>query len=127
LLDRFRKDLTVCHSLILRNTAFTECLFLARFELIIMAVSHYEGGNMHFEKIQYFFDPLCGWCYASAPALGYLAQHYAEKLELMPSGLFSDEGARTSPHNGQNTPGQTTSASHPSPASRSARTIISFC
>jgi hypothetical protein len=54
LLDRFRKDLTVCHSLILRNTAFTECLFLARFELIIMAVSHYEGGNMHFEKIQYF-------------------------------------------------------------------------
>ena len=49
---------------------------------------------MHFEKIQYFFDPLCGWCYASAPALGYLAQHYAEILELMPSGLFSDEGAR---------------------------------
>lgn len=20
-------------------------------------------------RLQYFFDPLCGWCYASAPAL----------------------------------------------------------
>lgn len=49
---------------------------------------------MHIEKLQYFFDPLCGWCYASAPALGYLAQHHTEKLELMPSGLFSDELAR---------------------------------
>lgn len=49
---------------------------------------------MHFDRLQYFFDPLCGWCYASAPALGYLAQHHAEKLELMPSGLFSDEAAR---------------------------------
>jgi protein-disulfide isomerase-like protein with CxxC motif len=72
------------------------------------------------------FDPLCGWCYASAPALGYLAQHYAEKLELMPSGLFSDEGrditAQWAEYAWSND-----RASHPSPASRSARTIISFC
>ena len=60
----------------------------------MMALFRYEGGNMRFERLQYLFDPLCGWCYASAPALSYLAQHYPEKLELMPSGLFSDEGAR---------------------------------
>ncbi|MDR6680192.1 DsbA family protein [Pseudomonas oryzihabitans] len=49
---------------------------------------------MHIEKLQYIFDPLCGWCYASAPALDYLARNYGDRLELMPSGLFSGEGAR---------------------------------
>lgn len=82
---------------------------------------------MHFEKLQYLFDPLCGWCYASAPALSYLAQHHADQLELMPSGLFSDEGARTSPRNGRSTPGPTIGASLHSPGSLSASAIISFC
>ncbi|NAT78332.1 protein-disulfide isomerase [Dickeya dadantii] len=50
---------------------------------------------MQIDKLQYLFDPLCGWCYASAPALKYLAKTYPEKLELLPSGLFSEEGART--------------------------------
>ncbi|MEQ9916556.1 protein-disulfide isomerase [Pectobacterium aroidearum] len=49
---------------------------------------------MQIDKLQYLFDPLCGWCYASAPALQYLAKTYPEKLELLPSGLFSEEGAR---------------------------------
>lgn len=49
---------------------------------------------MKIEKLQYIFDPLCGWCYASAPALAYLAHTYPEVLELLPSGLFSGEGAR---------------------------------
>lgn len=49
---------------------------------------------MKIEKLQYIFDPLCGWCYASAPALAYLAQTYPNVLELLPSGLFSGEGAR---------------------------------
>jgi len=49
---------------------------------------------MKIEKLQYIFDPLCGWCYASSPALTYLAQTYPEVLELLPSGLFSGEGAR---------------------------------
>ncbi|MBA0212150.1 DsbA family protein [Pectobacterium brasiliense] len=49
---------------------------------------------MQIDKLQYLFDPLCGWCYASAPALEYLAKTYPEKLELLPSGLFSEEGAR---------------------------------
>ncbi|AOJ04447.1 MULTISPECIES: DsbA family protein [Burkholderia] len=45
-------------------------------------------------QLQYFFDPLCGWCYASAPALAGLDGAYPGVLELMPSGLFADEGAR---------------------------------
>jgi len=49
---------------------------------------------MKIEKLQYIFDPLCGWCYASAPALACLAQTYPQTLELLPSGLFSGEGAR---------------------------------
>ncbi len=45
-------------------------------------------------RLQYFFDPLCGWCYASAPALAGLDAAHPGVLELMPSGLFADEGAR---------------------------------
>lgn len=45
-------------------------------------------------RLQYVFDPLCGWCYASAPALSGLATAYPDLLELMPSGLFADQGAR---------------------------------
>ncbi|AVA22217.1 MULTISPECIES: DsbA family protein [unclassified Rhizobium] len=39
-------------------------------------------------ELQYFFDPLCGWCYASAPALAGLADKYGDKLKMLPSGLF---------------------------------------
>jgi len=39
-------------------------------------------------ELQYFFDPLCGWCYASAPALAGLAARYPGQLRMMPSGLF---------------------------------------
>ncbi|WP_431324126.1 DsbA family protein [Rhizobium sp. YTU87027] len=39
-------------------------------------------------ELQYLFDPLCGWCYASAPALAGLAEEFGDKLKMMPSGLF---------------------------------------
>ncbi|WP_105384113.1 DsbA family protein [Neorhizobium alkalisoli] len=39
-------------------------------------------------ELHYFFDPLCGWCYASAPALAGLADTFGEKLKMRPSGLF---------------------------------------
>ena len=39
-------------------------------------------------ELQYFFDPLCGWCYASAPALEGLAARFSGQLRMMPSGLF---------------------------------------
>lgn len=40
-------------------------------------------------QFQYLFDPLCGWCYASAPALAYLADIAGDRLTMMPSGLFT--------------------------------------
>lgn len=40
-------------------------------------------------ELHYFFDPLCGWCYASAPALEGLAARYGNLLHLRPSGLFT--------------------------------------
>ncbi|MGN0927462.1 DsbA family protein [Ectopseudomonas mendocina] len=39
-------------------------------------------------ELQYFFDPLCGWCYASAPALTGLAERHGNALRMMPIGLF---------------------------------------
>lgn len=39
-------------------------------------------------ELQYFFDPLCGWCYASAPSLAGLAAKYPNELRMLPSGLF---------------------------------------
>jgi putative protein-disulfide isomerase len=43
---------------------------------------------------RYLFDPLCGWCYASAPALAALADRYGDRIQMMPSGLFAGSGAR---------------------------------
>ncbi|ATZ94138.1 DsbA family protein [Dickeya fangzhongdai] len=44
--------------------------------------------------LHYVFDPLCGWCYGASPTVAALADHPAFRLELSPSGLFADEGAR---------------------------------
>lgn len=40
-------------------------------------------------ELHYFFDPLCGWCYASAPALQGLSTRYGKMLHMRPSGLFA--------------------------------------
>lgn len=45
-------------------------------------------------RLQYLFDPLCGWCYASAPALSGLARELPQWLEMRPTGLFAGAGAR---------------------------------
>lgn len=45
-------------------------------------------------RLLYLFDPLCGWCYASAPALAALGQAWPHALSLHPSGLFAGAGAR---------------------------------
>lgn len=44
--------------------------------------------------ITYLFDPLCGWCYGAAPAIGKLSEQSDITLVLAPSGLFSDSGGR---------------------------------
>jgi putative protein-disulfide isomerase len=46
-------------------------------------------------EIEYFYDPLCGWCYASAQALGAIADVHSKVLKMRPSGLFAGSGART--------------------------------
>lgn len=39
-------------------------------------------------ELHYYFDPFCGWCYASAPALAGLAENFSRQLKMLPSGLF---------------------------------------
>ena len=44
--------------------------------------------------VTYLFDPLCGWCYAAAPALKYLQGVEGIRVALAPTGLFAGAGAR---------------------------------
>ncbi|MCA0176463.1 MAG: DsbA family protein [Proteobacteria bacterium] len=44
--------------------------------------------------LHYVFDPLCGWCYGASAAVAALAAEPDVALHLLPSGLFSGEGAR---------------------------------
>lgn len=44
--------------------------------------------------VTYLFDPLCGWCYAAAPALKYLQGVEGIDVKLAPTGLFAGAGAR---------------------------------
>lgn len=46
------------------------------------------------KTVHYLFDPLCGWCYGAAPAVSALLDVPGVSLELLPTGLFSGEGAR---------------------------------
>jgi putative protein-disulfide isomerase len=46
-------------------------------------------------RLDYFFDPFCGWCYASAPALKAVAEAFPEALTMHPSGLFAGARARS--------------------------------
>lgn len=43
----------------------------------------------------YLFDPLCGWCYGASPMLERLDADDAIALEILPTGLFAGEGARS--------------------------------
>jgi putative protein-disulfide isomerase len=46
------------------------------------------------KTLHYLFDPLCGWCYGSTPAVAALAAEAEIRIEPLPTGLFSGEGAR---------------------------------
>jgi putative protein-disulfide isomerase len=46
------------------------------------------------KTLHYLFDPLCGWCYGATPAVSELLGNPVVKIELLPTGLFSGEGAR---------------------------------
>lgn len=44
--------------------------------------------------IHYLFDPLCGWCYGATAAISSADADTSITVELLPTGLFSGEGAR---------------------------------
>lgn len=44
--------------------------------------------------LHYLYDPLCGWCYGATPAVSKLLGILGVTIELLPTGLFSGEGAR---------------------------------
>ncbi len=44
--------------------------------------------------LYYLFDPLCGWCYGATSAVSGLREVPGVSIELLPTGLFSGEGAR---------------------------------
>lgn len=46
------------------------------------------------KTLHYLFDPLCGWCYGATPTLSALIDAPGITVELLPTGLFSGEGAR---------------------------------
>lgn len=48
---------------------------------------------MH-KALQYLYDPLCGWCYGAGPTVSALLETPGVSFELLPTGLFSGEGAR---------------------------------
>ncbi len=44
--------------------------------------------------IHYLYDPLCGWCYGATRAVSELVETPGVSMEVLPTGLFSGEGAR---------------------------------
>lgn len=46
------------------------------------------------KTLHYLFDPLCGWCYGAGGTVAALAAMPGVALRLLPTGLFSVEGAR---------------------------------
>lgn len=50
------------------------------------------------KTLHYLFDPLCGWCYGAMPAVSGVLQTPGIAVTLLPSGLFSGEGARPMDH-----------------------------
>lgn len=46
------------------------------------------------KTLNYLFDPLCGWCYGAGGTVADIAALPGVAVRLLPSGLFSGEGAR---------------------------------
>jgi putative protein-disulfide isomerase len=46
------------------------------------------------ERVVYLYDPLCGWCYGSGPAVRALAASGTCEIEALPTGLFAGDPQR---------------------------------
>lgn len=51
-------------------------------------------GHTMIRTLYYLFDPLCGWCYGAGNIIPQAVNHTGVTLQLVPTGLFSGEGAR---------------------------------
>lgn len=47
------------------------------------------------KTLRYLFDPLCGWCYGATPTLSALLEEPGITVKLLPTGLFSGQGAKS--------------------------------
>mgnify|MGYP006193589177 CR=1 FL=1 len=47
------------------------------------------------KTLHYVFDPLCGWCYGASATVSAVSRQPGIQLRLLPSGLFSGQGARS--------------------------------
>jgi putative protein-disulfide isomerase len=45
-------------------------------------------------RVVYLYDPLCGWCYGSGPAIRALAASGTVEIEALPTGLFAGDPQR---------------------------------
>jgi putative protein-disulfide isomerase len=52
------------------------------------------NGSGDSTRITVLYDPLCGWCYGATPAFRRLVGIAGVHMELVPTGLFSGDGAR---------------------------------
>ncbi|MDO4232901.1 MAG: DsbA family protein [Lautropia sp.] len=50
------------------------------------------------KTLTYLFDPLCGWCYGAGKRLTSTVEQTGVQLQLLPTGLFSGNGARLMDH-----------------------------
>ena len=46
-------------------------------------------------QVTVFYDPLCGWCYGATPNVRRLRAQPSLDVELLPTGLFAEAGARS--------------------------------
>lgn len=46
------------------------------------------------KTLHYLYDPLCGWCYGATPAIDALQEASGLTVSLLPTGLFSGQGAK---------------------------------
>jgi putative protein-disulfide isomerase len=45
-------------------------------------------------NLLFLYDPMCGWCYGAAAAVGALARDGRFKLEVLPTGLYAGDPSR---------------------------------
>ena len=69
-------------------------MYVFKSQLIVHTIDRIKRKSPMGKTLHYLFDPLCGWCYGATPVASGLLQVPGVRLDLLPTGLFSNEGAR---------------------------------